>query len=36
MDKKTVITAVVAAVITLVFASKIRSTVPLANKIPSV
>lgn len=36
MNKKTVITALVVAVVTLMLAGRIRSSVPLANKIPSI
>jgi hypothetical protein len=35
MNKKAIITAVVVAVVTLMLANRIRSTVPLANKIPT-
>lgn len=36
MNKKTIIVAVVAVVATLMLATRIRSTVPLANKIPTI
>ncbi len=36
MNKKTVIAVIVTAVVTLMLAGRIRSTVPLANKIPTV
>lgn len=35
MNKKTVITAIVVALVTLVLANQIRAKVPFANKIPS-
>lgn len=35
MNKKTIITALVVAVVTLMLATRIRSTVPFASKIPT-
>jgi hypothetical protein len=35
MDKKTIIAALVVAVVTLMLAGRIRSSVPFANKIPT-
>jgi hypothetical protein len=35
MNKKTIITAVVVAVLTLMLAGRIRASVPGANKIPT-
>lgn len=35
MDKKTVIAVAITALITLMVASRIRASVPLANKIPT-
>lgn len=35
-DKKTVIAAVVVAVVTLMLAGRIRASVPFANKIPTI